>query len=556
MARMTGKKALLEMLTAEGVQYIFGNPGTSEGAIMDALEDYPNLQYILGTQEGVAMGAADTYARATGKPAFINLHIETGLANGISLLHNAAAGGTPLVLTAGNKDMRKLVEGRTPLADMVKLFTKWSVELTHPEQIPGAIRKAFNEARTPPTGPTFIAFSANSLDGEADMDIVSNSEGYFRIPADEEAIGAAANILLESKNPIMLVGDRVAQSMSSNEAVKLAEKLGAPVYASYYSEMNFPSKHPLFKGFIKWGFPETKELLKGYDAVLAVGNVFSGYFFFADESGNTLSENTKLVHIDSDPSVVGNSEPTDVGVICDPKTGMSALYQSLNNKSSGSYQEDAKGRIEKISLKIASDRESVQAKSKENWNQIPMSASRMMHEIANCIPDNTVIVDDSVTTRTAVFENIEFNKPGQIFGERGGAIGWGLGAGIGAKLANPDRPVVAIVGDGSAMMTVQAFYTAATKNIPVIYVICNNQSYRVLKVNMDIYKDLVLGETKNQSKYLAMDFPTALNMAGLAEAMGVKGVRVTDPSDIGPELTKAIESNKPVVLDISIDGSL
>jgi len=140
MARMTGKKALLEMLTAEGVQYIFGNPGTSEGAIMDALEDYPNLQYILGTQEGVAMGAADTYARATGKPAFINLHIETGLANGISLLHNAAAGGTPLVLTAGNKDMRKLVEGRTPLADMVKLFTKWSVELTHPEQIPGAIR--------------------------------------------------------------------------------------------------------------------------------------------------------------------------------------------------------------------------------------------------------------------------------------------------------------------------------------------------------------------------------------------------------------------------------
>ena len=199
MVRMTGKKALLEMLTAEGVEYIFGNPGTSEGAIMDALEDYPNLKYILATQEGVAMGAADTYARSTGKPAFINLHIETGLANGISLLHNAAAGGTPLVLTAGNKDMRKLVEGRTPLAEMVKLFTKWSVELTHPEQIPGAIRKAFNEARTPPTGPTFIAFSANSLDGEADMEIVSNGEGYFRLPPDKEAIEIASNILLEAK---------------------------------------------------------------------------------------------------------------------------------------------------------------------------------------------------------------------------------------------------------------------------------------------------------------------------------------------------------------------
>ena len=556
MVRMTGKKALLEMLTAEGVEYIFGNPGTSEGAIMDALEDYPNLKYILATQEGVAMGAADTYARATGKPAFINLHIETGLTNGISLLHNAAAGGTPLVLTAGNKDMRKLVEGRTPLAEMVKLFTKWSVELTHPEQIPGAIRKAFNEARTPPTGPTFIAFSANSLDGEADMEIVSNREGYFRLSPDKEAIEAASNILLESKNPIMLVGDRVAQSTATNEAVQLAEKLGTPVYATYYSEMNFPSKHPLFNGFMKWGFPETKELLKDYDAVLAVGNVFSGYFFFADEGGNTLPENTKLVHIDTDASVIGNSEPTDVGIISDPKTGMSALYQSLNNKSSGSYQEDSKGRIEKISSKIATDRESALNRSKQNWNQIPMSATRMMHEIADCIPENTVIVDDSVTTRGAVFENIEFNQTGQIFGERGGAIGWGLGAGIGAKLANPDRPVVAIVGDGSAMMTVQAFYTAAIENIPVVYVICNNQSYRVLKVNMDIYKDLVLGGTQNPSKYLAMDFPKELDMAGLAEAMGVHGVRITDPLEIGPELTKAIKSKKPTVLDISIDGSL
>ena len=243
MPKMTGKKALLEMLTAEGVEYIFGNPGTSETAIMHALEDYPNLQYILATQEGVAMGAADAYARATGKPAFINLHIETGLANGISLLHNAAAGGTPLVLTAGNKDMRKLIEGRTPLAEMVKLFTKWSVELTHPEQIPGAVRKAFDEARTPPTGPTFIAFSANSLDGEAEMEIVPNNEGYFRTSPDKNSIATASKILLSSKNPIMLVGDRVAQSKASEEAVKLAEYIGAPVYAAYYSEMNFPSKH-------------------------------------------------------------------------------------------------------------------------------------------------------------------------------------------------------------------------------------------------------------------------------------------------------------------------
>ena len=128
MAVMTGKKALMEMLRAEGVEYIFGNPGTSESAIMDVLEHYPDLKYVLVTQEGAAMGAADAYARSTGRPSFVNLHIETGLANGISLLNNAYAGGTPLVLTSGNKDIRKLTEGRTQLAEMVRVLTKWSVE--------------------------------------------------------------------------------------------------------------------------------------------------------------------------------------------------------------------------------------------------------------------------------------------------------------------------------------------------------------------------------------------------------------------------------------------
>ena len=172
MPRMTGKRALMEMLRAEGVDFIFGNPGTSEGPILDALEGYPDLRYMLTTQEGVAMGMADGYARAAGKVSFVNLHIETGLANGISLLQNAKDGGTPLVLTAANKDIRKLAEDRTDLAEMVRLFTKWTAEVTHPEQVPSVMRRAFQEAKTPPTGPTFVAFSANALDDEAEMDIV------------------------------------------------------------------------------------------------------------------------------------------------------------------------------------------------------------------------------------------------------------------------------------------------------------------------------------------------------------------------------------------------
>ena len=167
MAVMAGKVALMEALRAEGVEYVFGNPGTSEGPILDALEGYPDIRYVLVTQEGAAMGMADAYARYRGKPAFVNLHIETGLANGVSLLANAAEGGTPLVLTSANKDVRKLAEGRTDLVEMVRQFCKWSAEVTHPEQVAGVMRRAFNEARTPPTGPVYVGFSANALDDEA-----------------------------------------------------------------------------------------------------------------------------------------------------------------------------------------------------------------------------------------------------------------------------------------------------------------------------------------------------------------------------------------------------
>ena len=135
---MTGKRALMEMLRAEGIEYIFGNPGTSEGPILDELENYPDIRYMLAVQEGAAMGMADAYARYRGEAAFVNLHIETGLANGVSLLANAAEGNTPLVLTSANKDIRKLAEGRTDLVEMVSQFCKWSAEVTHPEQVPTA----------------------------------------------------------------------------------------------------------------------------------------------------------------------------------------------------------------------------------------------------------------------------------------------------------------------------------------------------------------------------------------------------------------------------------
>ena len=556
MTVMKGKRALMEMLRAEGVEYIFGNPGTTESPIMDELENYPDLKYVLVTQEGVAMGMADAYARATGRPSFVNLHIETGLANGISLLHNAYDGGTPMVLTAGNKDIRELAQGRTDLAEMVRLFTKWTAEVTHPEQVPGVVRRAFNEAKTPPTGPTFVALSANALDHEADVEIEPSSRGYFRTAPDRRAIEDAVRLLANASSPVVIVGDRVGESGATAEAVRVAELLGAGVYASQYSAVNFPTNHPHFKGSLRLGFPGSKELLSSADVVLMAGRLATGYYMFSEPTLRFFGQDTKLIHLDSDPRDVGKTQPTDVGIIADPRVALGELADALDTGMSGADTEAAKGRSVALAAEKEASRAAWRRRVKERWDTRPMSPERMMVEIAGALPPDVIIADDAVTTREAVYQTLEFDEPGGIYGARGGALGWGMGGGMGVKLAHPERPVVAIVGDGSAMMTVQGLWTAANEGIPLVYVVCNNATYRVLKINMDVYKTQVLRQDSPSSQYLGMDFPIPMNTAGMAEAMGVFGRKIEDPAEVGPAVRHALDMGKPAVLDIVIDGSV
>ena len=551
---MTGKRALMEMLRAEGIEYIFGNPGTSEGPILDELENYPDLRYMLAVQEGAAMGMADAYARYRGEPAFVNLHIETGLANGVSLLANAAEGNTPLVLTSANKDIRKLAEGRTDLVEMVSQFCKWSAEVTHPEQVPGVMRRAFNEAKTPPMGPVYVAFSANALDDEAEVEIVPSHRTYTRTAPDANAIDAAAAILANARNPVLIVGDRVGQSGGAAAAVRLAETLGAKVYASYFSQVNFPTSHPQFLGLTSPGMPAGKVLLEDADAVVAVGTpVFPGYFYF---SGSALKPVVKLIHIDTDPTQIGRTEPTDVGIVADPRTAMAALSNALELSMSGAAKEAAKGRTASAADEKAAQSTAWQARLEARHDIRPMSTERMMTEIAAALPSDAIVVDDSVTTRASIFGALDFDEPGSLLGITGGALGWGMGGTMGVKMASPDRPVVGIIGDGSAMMTVQALWTAANSEIPVVYVICNNRAYRVLKLNMNVYKSEILGQENPTSDYIAMDFTTPFDIAAVAEAMGVHGRKVEDPAELGDALREAIALGKPAVLDVSIDGAV
>ena len=553
MPMMTGKHAFMEMLRAEGVKYIFGNPGTSESAIMASLPDYPDIHYLLVTQEGVGMGMADGYATASGNPAFVNLHIETGLANGVSLLHHAWDGGTPLVLTAGNKDARKLAEGRSDLVEMVRQFTKWSAEVTHPEQVPSVMRRAFTEARTPPTGPVFVALAANALEDSADVEIIPSVGGYYRAAPDPAGVEAAAELLSNADNPVIFTGDRLAQSGGVDAAVRLAELVGATVYTTSYARMNFPRSHPQFLGRINPSLPAWREELANADVALAVGmDVFSGFFYF---SGSVLPSSTCLIHVDSASRAVGRSEPTKVGIIADPRAALEDIQDAVQQRLSGSQREAAHGRAGKVSARKEQMKAQWERRLKDGWDSRPMSPERMMTEVARGLPAEAIAVDDSISSKDALHGAINFDRPDSIYGERIGAIGWGMGAAMGVKLAHPDRPVAAVVGDGSAMMTVQALWTAANADIPVVYLVCNNRSYRILKVNMNIYKTQVLGEQPPGS-YVGMDFANPLNLAGMANACGVFGRAIEDPTEIAPAIEQALASGKPALLDIMIDGSV
>ena len=556
MARMTGKRAMMEMLKAEGVEYVFGNPGTSESAIMDELEAHPELEYKLVLQEGVAMGMADGYARASGKPAFINLHIETGLANGISLLHNAKEGGTPLVLSSGNLDIREFARGRTDLAEMVRLFTKFTAEATHPEQIPTLMRRAFHEAKTPPTGPTFVAFSANALDDEGEMDLFPSPRGYFRTAPDTQAVDDAARILAVAHNPAIVIGDRIAQSEASAEAVRVAELTGAPVYSASYSEMNFPSSHPQYLGGVRLGFPEAADTVGRADVVLAVGKMMSAYYMFSEPVLRFFHPDAKLVHMDVDSAGVGMSLPTDVGMISDPKTGLAALAEALDGMMSGSEREAAKVRAVGVAEEKSAAIDTARQRRKARWDVSPMSAERLMAEVAAVAPDDAIIINDAVTSGAALLDSFDFDEPGTVYGGRGGALGWGMGGALGVKLANPDRPVIAVDGDGSAMMTVQGLWTAANENLPVVYIVCNNSTYRVLKLNMNLYKTHIMKEETPVSRYMGMDFPLRPDFSEIAAGMGVHARRIEDPVEVGSAVKEALDLGKPALLDVVIDGSV
>lgn len=550
--KLQGRHAFLQTLRSEGVRYIFGNPGTSEAPMMSVIHEYPDLEYLMVVQEGVAIGMAEGYARRSGEVGFVSLHIDNGLANGFSLMIDQKKTGSPVVITAGNKDIRHMAAGRSDLADMAMPFAKWSAEISHPEQVPSVMRRAFQEARTPPTGPVFVAVSTNAFDDSAEIDISPSVPVYADPLPEPGAIEEAADVLANASNPLLVLGDRVYGSDGVDAAAALAETLGAMAFGVAGGHTNFPSDHELWCGPLSFRTKEGREAIQNADVVLAVGcAVFDDFFY---QSGNFVPSDAKLIHIDVNSGEIGKKEPTDIGIWASPKHALLQLDEAVKTRMNHEVAESARARRAQIAHDNRAKAAAFQELAASGWDRTPIPPASFGRALGDAIPKNANIFNDSISSSAMVNAGIAHRTDLNVMGARGGAIGWGIGATMGMKLADPDNPTIGIVGDGSAMMTVQGFWTAVNYGIPVTYVICNNAQYRILKVNMNVYHEL--SDLPPPDVYNAMDFPTPFDFKAQAEAYGGVGIRVTQADEIKPAIEAAVASGKPACVDVILDGSV
>lgn len=553
---MNGSEAMLHLLADAGVKYIFGNPGTTELPLSDALVDHPRIKYILGLQEVPVMGIAEGYAQASRSPGVVNLHISCGLGNGMGMLYNAYRAGTPLIVTAGQQDRRLKFQEPILWSDMVSVarpWTKWAVEVERAEDLPVAIRRAVQTALMPPTGPVFLSIPVDVQREIAEFDLTPPQPLNPQVRPPRAELERAAEMLAEAKNPGLLVGSRVVEADGVAELVELAEALGAPVISesgTTHGRLSFPCTHPLSAPGLPLWAPEIEERLREFDVLFVAGtDVFRLYIYY--EPSRALPKQTRLIHLDQNWWELGKNYPTEVSLAGDPKVGLAELAKLVRDKQTPEQQTAVRARGEKRSKTHRRGQEQLKQIIVSQQAQRPLTSPVIMNALARALPPNAAVIEEAVTTTNTHLERLgAIQDPTGYFGHRGWALGWGLGCSIGVKLAWPDRPVLAVLGEGASMYGIQGLWTAARYKIPVTFVICNNAQYQILKVG-------ALGMELPQAqagRFEGMDLVNPeVDMVALARSLGVEAERVTEPDELTEKVRASLEGDVPRLFDVPIE---
>ncbi|HEX3513003.1 MAG TPA: thiamine pyrophosphate-binding protein [Trebonia sp.] len=538
MTTAPGKAKLIEQFKADGLDTMFGNPGTVEQGLLDAAEHTPGFRYVLSLHETVAVAMAEGYARATGGPALVQLHSGVGLGNAIGMLHQSLHGHTPLVVVAGDSGVRYEGMEAHMAADLVAMarpVTKYATRVTDPGSLLRVMRRAVKVAMTPPRGPVFVALPMDILDEPNHEPVLPATILDTQTSPGPDAVGQGAALLAGAERPIVIVGDEVAMTGAQAELVRLAELLGADVWEADSSEVNMPGSHPLARGMLGRMFGDhTRSLVGQADAVLAVGTYLFPEVFPGLDSH--FQPGASVIHVGLDPADIAKNFPVDVGIAANPRGCLAALASELETTMTGPQRSGAQSRL-------AARR--AQTPDGEDGSVLAAVCQAVSAQAGGGL----AVFDEALTNSPLVARNVPRDLPGSYFLTRSRSLGVGLPGAVGVKIAHPEQTVVCFSGDGAAMYTFQALWTAARYGIGAKFVICHNGRYHILDRNIEAYwreRDIAAHESPSS---FDISFPD-IKFADLARSLGVQSLRVDKPEDAATAVKSMLATPEPFLLDV------
>jgi benzoylformate decarboxylase len=548
---VSGKRLLLDILRREGVRFIFGNPGTTELPLMEALADSEDIQYVLGLQEAVVLAMAGGYALAARELTVVSLHAAPGLGNAMGMLYDAQKAGAPMLIIAGQHEQGFSLTEPVLWADLVQLarpLVKWSYEVTGLADLPRALHRAAKTAFAPPSGPVFLALPGDVLNAQGEAGPFPPTRLAPRMCADVDAIASAVALLAAADRPVIVAGDAVEQVGAQDDLIAFAEALGAPVFTECIANMMpIPATHPLARGPLSRMAPQVQAALAPHDLIVSIG---------ADLFTVTLAQGAEpappgvpIIHLDSDPWEIGKNHPAAVALLGDVKATVPEMLRQLRGTMSQAQSLAARDRLERAREQGARSLQALRDKASSLRPRTPIQPLALYAALAGVMPDNAIVVEEAISAAPGIRELLARPRPNSFFGLRGGGIGWGFAAAAGIKLASPDRPVVALIGDGSALFTIQALWTIAHQRLPVVYLILNNRSYRILKQRSP-------GGTGQNRGFVGMDIADPpVDFVQLSRSFGVDAARVDTVDQAVAIFRAALDSEKPFLIEVIIDGA-
>ncbi len=529
----TVREAAFELLRSRGMTTIFGNPGSTELPMLGPLPE--DFRYILGLQEAVAVGMADGFAQASGNVAHVNLHTAPGLGNGVGAIFSARANKAPLLVTAGQQ-ARSLIAMQANLTnrdavEVPKPYVKWSHEPVRAADVPFALAQAIHHAALPPTGPAFVSVPMDDWLREVetvDFQTQISRTVSGRSQPSRDQIGELAGLLRDARSPVFIAGPDIDAAGGWDAAVELVEMQRLPVWASPATGGNrigFPEDHPAFQGTLPPAVGPLGQTLAGHDLVLVAGS--SVFPYYPNIPGDFLATGTRLVALTSDPDEAARA-PMGDAIVADVALTLRALCDELTG---------ARCEREPPPARVALDAPAPSEK---------LSGGEVHATLAELFPEDGIVVLESPSSTVAMREKLRISKPGSYYFSGGGGLGFGLSAALGVQLAQPERQVVCVLGEGSAQYAITGFWTAAAYGIPVKFLVLRNNEYSILKW---------FASLENVNGVPGLDLPR-LDVAATARSYNVPATTVARRAELHDALKDALSQDGPRLVQVDVAAGM